>query len=342
MDLRGGLLINGQPGTPGQSPTRQPDGSLAWGGISVSLAGPTGWTAQSTNTNGSVSLTFALPAGQALLAAADKTVWDAAAVLAGTAVQPAALTSAFTDHLAAQSHLTSSQVRQLFSGTRPLSYNPVTGALSWAATGLSFEQTGNSLNFISLVPQTQPPSTPASGFTVFSDANGRFSWVGANGFARTFDATGITAPRVWVPPNRSGSLALTDDYQPFAYRDDATPLTASQTVALLTMPWPSTDEVWALPRWTLLTAPSGAACVFDIQRLISGVWTSIYSTMPQIAVGATSSDGTAGTFSATFAASPRFESQMSIRFMCTQIGTGSGTAAGAGLRWNVPVRAVYG
>jgi hypothetical protein len=101
MDLRGGLLINGQPGVSGQTPTRQPDGSLAWQSFvapvqSVALSGPVGWSTQVVSTSGNVTLTFALPSGQTLLALADKTSWDAAAALAATAVQPTALTTALS------------------------------------------------------------------------------------------------------------------------------------------------------------------------------------------------------------------------------------------------------
>jgi len=61
---------------------------------SVALALPAGWGTQSLNVVGSVTLSLSLPIGQSLLAATDKTAWDAAAVLAGTAVQPAALATA--------------------------------------------------------------------------------------------------------------------------------------------------------------------------------------------------------------------------------------------------------
>jgi hypothetical protein len=61
---------------------------------SVALSLPAGWGTQSLNVVGNVTLSLSLPVGQSLLAAADKTAWDAAAVLAGTAVQPATLATA--------------------------------------------------------------------------------------------------------------------------------------------------------------------------------------------------------------------------------------------------------
>ena len=45
---------------------------------SVSLTGPAGWSASSTNTGGGVTLTLALPAGTSLVATADRTNWNAA------------------------------------------------------------------------------------------------------------------------------------------------------------------------------------------------------------------------------------------------------------------------
>jgi hypothetical protein len=103
----------------------------------------------------------------------------------------------------------SSTARGLFSATTPLGYNPTTGVLSWAATGVTFEATGNRLNLASFIPQASTPPTPVSGFTLFPDVSGRFSWIGANGFTRTIDATGITTSRVWTPPDRSGVISLT-------------------------------------------------------------------------------------------------------------------------------------
>jgi hypothetical protein len=104
----------------------------------------------------------------------------------------------------------SSAARGLFGASAPLGYNPTTGAFSWAATGVTFEATGNRLNLASFVPQASAPATPASGFTLYADNSGRFSWIGPNGHPRTIDATGITAPRAWPLPDRSGTIALTE------------------------------------------------------------------------------------------------------------------------------------
>lgn len=54
---------------------------------SVALSLPSGWSTTTTNTAGSVTLTLGLPAGSSLVSASDRTGWDAAAALAGTAIQ---------------------------------------------------------------------------------------------------------------------------------------------------------------------------------------------------------------------------------------------------------------
>ena len=46
---------------------------------SVALSLPSGWSTQATSAGGNVTLSLGLPTGQTLLAAADKTAWDAAA-----------------------------------------------------------------------------------------------------------------------------------------------------------------------------------------------------------------------------------------------------------------------
>jgi len=61
------------------------------------------------------------------------------------------------------------------------------------------------------------PSTPASGTTLYSDTSNRFSWIGTNGFTRTFDGTANTANRVYTLPNASGNVALTSDIYNASY-----------------------------------------------------------------------------------------------------------------------------
>jgi len=60
-----------------------------------------------------------------------------------------------------------------------------------------------------LPSQGSAPATPVSGFTLFANASNALSWVGANGYLRTFDGTGNTANRTYSLPDASGTIALT-------------------------------------------------------------------------------------------------------------------------------------
>lgn len=51
------------------------------------------------------------------------------------------------------------------------------------------------------VSQSATPSTPASGGRIFWDNLNRFSWIGTNGFVRTFDGTANTADRIYTLPD---------------------------------------------------------------------------------------------------------------------------------------------
>lgn len=83
--------------------------------------------------------------------------------------------------------------------------NPSFAALNTIGTG------GN--GYLSVVNQSSAPSTPASGFRLYTDASNRFSWKGTNGFVRTFDGTANTADRVYTLPNISGSFILDQGQQ---------------------------------------------------------------------------------------------------------------------------------
>lgn len=182
---------------------------------------------------------------------------------------------------------------------------------------------------ITLPAQVVTPATPSSGFTVYADNNGRFSWVGTNGFSRTFDATGITAPRVWVPPDRSGTLALTEEYTAHIFGTDTENLAVGR-VRLLARAWQETTQFVSLPLWELVTAPSGASAVFDIR--VNG--TSIYSTLPSIASGSTSSSANPGVFSTAFNTANRtITSGSLVEVWCTQTGVSPNLGAGLRSQW---------
>jgi len=70
----------------------------------------------------------------------------------------------------------------------------------------AFSGTGGN-GFIKLLTQSSNPTAPASGFALFADASGRFSWRRASdSFVRTFELT-ATADRVFTIPDASFTLA---------------------------------------------------------------------------------------------------------------------------------------
>ena len=70
------------------------------------------------------------------------------------------------------------------------------------------------LGFIGYPTQSSTPSTPTSGFNLFSDDTDRFSWINSDGFITTFDDLAITANRTYTLPDKSGTVALLDDLPP--------------------------------------------------------------------------------------------------------------------------------
>lgn len=119
--------------------------------------------------------------------------------------------------------------------------------------------------------------------------------------------------------------------------DETTALTASSTVAKVTIPyWPRATVLTSSPIWMVNTAPTGAALQFDIQ--VGG--SSIYlpasgGTYPTIAISGTNSTSSAGTFTTAFTASPAIALGSSVTFFVRQIGS---TVAGAGLKVVIPNR----
>jgi hypothetical protein len=113
--------------------------------------------------------------------------------------------------------------------------------------------------------------------------------------------------------------------------DETTALTASSTVAKVTIPyWPRATVLTDLPIWAVASAPIGAALQFDIQ--VGG--SSIYlpasgGTYPTITAGSTNSTASAGAFTTAFAAAPTIAVGLSVSFFVRQIGS---TVAGVGLK----------
>ena len=87
-----------------------------------------------------------------------------------------------------------------------------------SASSIYFPLTGGTLTgtagsgFIGIPQQSATPSAPVNGFRLYADSSNRFSWIGSNGFIRTFDGTANTDNRSYVLPDNSGTIALTSDY----------------------------------------------------------------------------------------------------------------------------------
>lgn len=58
------------------------------------------------------------------------------------------------------------------------------------------------------VPEQSKPSTPTNAFRLYADTSNRLSWIGENGYVRTFDGTSNTADRTYTLPNESGTIGL--------------------------------------------------------------------------------------------------------------------------------------
>ena len=77
---------------------------------------------------------------------------------------------------------------------------------STTQTSITISGTGGA-GFISLPSQSSTPAAPSSGFAMFADSTGRFSWRRASDtFTRTWDAT-LTANRVYTLPDASITIA---------------------------------------------------------------------------------------------------------------------------------------
>jgi len=162
--------------------------------------------------------------------------------------------------------------------------------------------------------------------------------IGSSGLTQVAGILGAAspgAPQVYAPLGLAFSgvnlTTLSDVYIPLS--DPATALTASTSVAKKTTPYLRTAMVLSdLPIWAVATAPTGASMQFDLK--ING--TSIYATLPTIAVGSTNSASTPGTFSTAFiAASQTIAVGSAMSYFVTQVGS---TVAGAGLEVILPTR----
>lgn len=86
------------------------------------------------------------------------------------------------------------------------------GTTYFPLTGGSITGTGGS-GFIGLIPQSSAPSTPTNGVRLYARSTGGFSWIGTNGFTRSFISTGVTADHTYTLPDADGTAMLTDNTQ---------------------------------------------------------------------------------------------------------------------------------
>lgn len=212
----------------------------------------------------------------------------------------------------------------------------------------------------STVPGPQGPQGP-QGATGATGATGNTGPTGPQGPAGVVTATApitynpatqtvamsITANRVLIGPEtgtgapREATLApdlIIDGTVIRALRDILIPLsdesTALSTGVRLTVPyWPKAMMLTGLPIWMVGTAPTGAALQLDIR--VGG--TSIFSTLPTIAAGSTSSvGGTPAVFSTAFVSGgQQIAAGASVTFHVLQVGS---TVAGAGLKVSLATR----
>lgn len=82
-------------------------------------------------------------------------------------------------------------------------YDKTGGNLSGPVTFTGTLGTGR----VDFPTQSVSPSAPASGFKLFANSAGKFTWLGSNGFLRVFDGTANTADRTYTLPDASVTLA---------------------------------------------------------------------------------------------------------------------------------------
>lgn len=113
--------------------------------------------------------------------------------------------------------------------------------------------------------------------------------------------------------------------------DESAALTVSTRLTVAY--WPRATALTELPIWMANTAPTGAALQLDIR--VGG--TSIFSTLPTIAAGSTSSvGGNQAVFAAAFVSGgQQIAAGAVVTFHVLQIGS---TVAGAGLKVSLATR----
>ncbi len=113
------------------------------------------------------------------------------------------------------------------------------------------------------------PTGEATKTAFFFDATGRMAWRNGTGFLRTFDATGITADRVYSLPNATTTLAGLSVANTFTERQLITPpsLTGSSATSALSIAqtWNTTGNPSAIFLNVTNTASGATATLMDLQ-----------------------------------------------------------------------------
>ena len=89
------------------------------------------------------------------------------------------------------------------------------------------------------IPEQSKPSTPTNATRIYADTSNRLSWIGENGYVRTFDGTANTADRVYTLPDTSGTLPVGT-----GTTNEITYFSGTNTIAsLTTATYPSLTEL---------------------------------------------------------------------------------------------------
>lgn len=75
---------------------------------------------------------------------------------------------------------------------------------------LKADKSNTALSTYLEIPEQSKPGTPTNAARIYVDSSNRLSWIGENGYVRTFDGTANTADRTYTLPNISGTISLKD------------------------------------------------------------------------------------------------------------------------------------
>lgn len=130
-------------------------------------------------------------------------------------------------------------------------------------------QATNGTGILNMARQGSTPSQVANKTLFFADSTGRLSWFNGNAsYLRTLDATGITAPRTWILPDATTTLAGLAVAQTFSAANTINngTLTASAPALNLLQTWNNGSVVFnALLINVTNTASNSNSTLIDLQ-----------------------------------------------------------------------------